>query len=97
MLDPRLSLCLGGFIFLIVGLVYPVDVDRVQLLSNTLQDLNKQLDLCKDPQCQRNIENLMSNAQTSLHISEIPGNTKAIFFFGGIIAEIGFAISLKFQ
>ena len=97
MLDPRLSLCLGGFIFLIVGLVYPVDVDRVQLLSNTLQDLNKQLDLCKDPQCQKNIENLMGNAQTSLHIAEIPGNTKAIFFFGGIIAEIGFATSLKFQ
>jgi len=96
MLDPRFSLSLGGFVLLIVGLLYPIDIDRIQVLTNNLQDLNKQLDLCKDPQCQKNIQNLMNDAHVLLNYAEIPGQTKAIFFIGGIITEVGFAISLKF-
>ena len=96
MLDPRIGVFLVGIIFLIISFAYPVDIDRIQILTNNLQDLNKQLDLCKDPQCQKNIESLMGNAQTLLNIAELPGQTKSIFFVGGIIAEAGFAISLKF-
>lgn len=96
MLDPRLGVFLGGIIFLVISFAYPVDVDRIQILANNLQDLNKQLDLCKDSQCQQNIESLINNAQTLLNIAEIPGQTKLIFLIGGIIAEAGFAVSLKF-
>lgn len=96
MTDPRISLPFAGLLLLVVSILYPVDIDRIQMLTNNLQDLNKQLDLCKDPQCQKNIENLMSNAQVLLNYAEIPGQTKAIFLIGGIIAEVGFVISLKF-
>lgn len=95
MLDPRISLFLGGMVLILVGLLIPSDVDTIQLLTGKLQELNNQRVLCHDSQCVSNIDNSMNYINSSLKIYEFPAQMKVIFFIFGLVAEAGFGISLK--
>lgn len=94
-MDGRLGLLFGGLFLFLISFSFPDENDQARILVDKIQDLHKEMDLCKDDQCRTSIENLIDTTRTSLNIAELPGKIKVIFFIGGILSEVLFGISLR--